>query len=109
MTDINALVDKLIAAKAPSGLLDEEIAGVVGWDPDVAIPRWTASVEAAIALVPGDPTYSIFWQSPLAACSVGDSGPSLAATPALAMCMAALRARAKMAAEAAPRPASDQG
>lgn len=105
MTD---LIDHLKTAKTPSSLLDEEIAAAVGWDPDVAIPRWTASIEAAIALVPGESTYSIFWQSPLAACSIGDSGPSIAATPALAMCMAALRARAKMAAQTA-EPVSQEG
>jgi hypothetical protein len=73
----------------------------------IGAPAYTASIDAAIALVPEGHTWSVGdWSAadkgvaatcwpPNDLCPVGFEGISRAATPALALCAAALRARAQ--------------
>lgn len=98
------LAERIEKATGPDRELDREIAnGVIGW-PMFAIPvnpiwRYTASLDAAMTLVPegwflngvyenGEGrTYATLRKCNLAA--------AVAATPALALCAAALKARAQ--------------
>ena len=68
---------------------------------EVGVPRYTASIDAALSLVPADPVYSDWtverdddsYQASVHA-PHGDLAFSQGATPAIAMCIAALKAHA---------------
>lgn len=111
MKDIQTLIDRLKSAPTPSGLLDEAIAAAIGWDPEEPLPRWTASIEAAISLVPDETELLIYRKDGVCIASIGDSGRSAATTLAVAMCMAVLRhiAALEAAQDAAAAPAQDGG
>lgn len=65
------------------------------WCDDDELPRYTASVDAALTLVPVDRQWSITnCRSPKTVAQVGAFNVGSAATPALALCAAALKARA---------------
>lgn len=112
MTD---LIARLEAAEGPDRELDAEIENLLagGSDRDLeyivsngvedttAPPRYTASIDAALTLVPegwtwgimhcaGAPPEVCFYR---AVCGVYSSIVAVAATPALALCIAALKAR----------------
>jgi hypothetical protein len=118
MTDLADLIE---AADGPCRKLDAEIARVAGAEHgprenveyetrsvtyiDEIAPRYTASIDAAMTLVPegclwgvGNSCYSECcpwaWCLPVGA-SWDEADNSYAATPALALCAAAIRARAE--------------
>lgn len=94
------LIARLEAATGPSFALDCEINKAVGsaaWPPRA----YTASIDAALTLVPDDHDWSLHCDNgqAIAGCAPADPAgcswaDSRAATPALALCIAALRARA---------------
>lgn len=80
----------LLAAETPSGQLDELIAGVIGWDPDVPLKRWTASVDDALTLVPDGENFHIMrGRNGGCGAMVGEEFAS-GKTPATTLCAAAL-------------------
>ena len=101
--DIPALIAALEAAAVGSQALDYEIARLVGWEPtacDMACgddepPEFSVNMHAALTLVPDAETVRVWLTigAPGAWASIDPSVPHKAATPALAMCCAALRAR----------------
>ena len=99
--DLSALIAALEAAAEGSRELDERIALYVGWavQPDgqtqVGIPAYSTSLDAAQTLVPVAETVRVWLTigAPGAWASIDPSVPHKAATPALAMCCAALRSR----------------
>jgi hypothetical protein len=121
MSDLQALIEKLEAATEGSRELDAEIALACGWrfnkgtvysyhwlDPQGAhnaVPSpFTESLDAALTLVPEGWGYQQ-GSHPRAACKAcafcfegaddfHNQPPSFAPTPALALCIAALKARA---------------
>lgn len=88
------LIARLEAATGPDRELDAEIADAVEFDPTcLHSPAYTASIDAAMTLVPPD---TGIW----GVAKLGDQYTAHAgnpdhegATPALALCIAALRAR----------------
>ena len=100
--DLSALIAALQDATEGSRELDERIALYVGWavQPDgqaqAGIPAYSTSLDAALTLVPDNASWlvrkttDVFDGKPMHG-AVGSHG-SRAATPALAMCCAALRA-----------------
>ena len=99
--DIPALIAALQDATVGSRELDERIALYVGWavQPDgqaqAGIPAYSTSLDAAQTLVPVAETVRVWLTigAPGAWASIDPSVPHKAATPALAMCCAALRTR----------------
>ena len=120
-TEVAALVGRVEAATQPDRRIDAEIASLAGlriveeghplgrccYDSDgrlIVLPRYTASLDAAMALVPTGFMWRLqSWpdgvNSALLEKNAGDFGAidarhteTLAATPALALCAAALRA-----------------
>ena len=103
--DMPALIAALEAATVGSQALDYEIARLVGWEPtacDMACgddepPAFSVNLHAALMLVPDDADWlvrkagDVLDGKPMHGL-VGRHG-AWAATPALAMCCAALRAR----------------
>jgi len=109
-TTLLALAERCEQAAGPDRELDARIyilitggsaddADYAATDPDVTCnpPPYTASLDAAVTLVPE----GCGWMVMSSAAKVG-VWPSHGATPALALCAAALRARASMA-----QPSSD--
>lgn len=104
------LAERCEAATGPSYELEGEIALVAhyGYERNgIERPKYTASVDAALTLVPEgyiwavtnmDPETGLVTRSAamLAPNADADGDPCIAATPALAICAAALRARAAM-------------
>jgi hypothetical protein len=98
------LIGRLKAATGPDRKLDEAIdeyaVTLLGLPPRVVPPPYTASIDAALTLVPDGEDWHMQSHASVAACwaSVGrfTRGPMLwkHATPAIALCIAALRARA---------------
>jgi hypothetical protein len=101
--DLLALAAKVEAATGASFLLEQEVADAVGHNPRARLPAYTASLDAAMTLVPEGWDWS--------ASSYGEDGASaevwvhgwqddtrinsfLATTPSLCLVVAALRARA---------------
>ncbi len=110
-----ALAEKVEAATGPSFLIEQEIADAVGHNPRARLPKYTASLDAAMTLVPERHAVDVTMWGPhwggqhrarlLPLIQEGDrlfhrgSDPHYcvnAATPALALTAAALRARAAM-------------
>ena len=103
MTD--KLSDRIEAASAGSRELDAEIAGTdattVMWHDEEETPRYTTSLDAAMTLVPEGAlmavrTYAepgVYPAHVRASAWVQGSPRCFAATPALALCAAALRAQ----------------
>ena len=101
-TSVSALVDRCEAATGPDRELDKAIARAVGTIMNYTVPAYTASLDAAMTLVPEDHALNIETISGgLAYANVwldvsdhDGTAPneSRAATPALALCTAALRA-----------------
>ena len=99
--DLSALIAALEAAAVGSRELDERIALYVGWavQPDgqtqAGIPPYSTSLDAALTLGPDAETVHVWLTiEELGACaSIDPSVPHKAATPALAMCCAALASR----------------
>ena len=99
--DLSALLTALEAATEGSRELDERIALYVGWavQPDgqaqAGMPAYSTSLDAALTLVPDAETVRVWLTigAPGAWASIDPSVPHKAATPALAMCCAALRTR----------------
>jgi len=100
------LIAALEAAEGPSRRLDELIDCEVNWCapmPDSAEPpHYTASIDAALTLVPGGfqafcLTVTEAPENPRHKCGVVIAHPfsrdSFGATPAIALCIAALKAR----------------
>lgn len=109
MIDIAELIAKLEKATGPDPELDVDIlAYITGTDrdsprpyPSFQVRRFTASTDAALMLVPADPIYydwSVERDDDLYKASIhaphGQRAPSLGATPPIAICIAALKARA---------------
>ena len=99
MTD---LIARLEAAEGPDPRLDREIAVIQGGYKEVGWPAYTTSMDAALTLVPEGHTYSFIHrigEYPEASVAAQpDAGfwsavVATAATPALALCIAALKAR----------------
>jgi hypothetical protein len=93
------LIAALEAATGPSWELDGFICEAVGAVKPEATPHWewppryTASIDAALTLVPEGASGAIEFGNHTQACVVG--GPWCdGATPAIALCIAALKARA---------------
>jgi hypothetical protein len=106
------LIAALQAATGPAYVLDEaidEYAVTLGLPPRVVPPPYTASIDAALTLVPEGWRWSLDWtqRPPYQDCGRADlyapgggiKPPDVqdvyAATPAIALCIAALRARAR--------------
>tara|TARA_Y100000310_G_C20602926_1_gene774004 strand:+ start:231 stop:599 length:369 start_codon:yes stop_codon:yes gene_type:complete len=116
----NELAQRIETAEGPDRALDAEIAAAVGWrvlydksDPNDAepyyqpvpemswqtVPRYTGSLDAAMQLVPAGHNWAIdtgHKNGISAWCFDGhlwNTDASVAATPALALCAAAIRAR----------------
>ena len=93
------LIHRIQAASGPDRLIDFDIALLVGTKTrngsiNIA-PHFTASIDAALTLVPEGMQWSIKNQrSPKSVAQVGAFHEGSAATPALALCAAALRAHA---------------
>lgn len=110
---IAALADRCEAATGPDREIDRAIIDAFGWRNDhgvpippgyIGIPAYTASLDAAMTLVPkGAPEWNVEgWGSPSAVHDgrlstgwVSGARRVYAATPALALCAAALRASLK--------------
>lgn len=106
--DLAALIQRVEAAEGPSRELDHAISMALSPCNAMmdarACPRYTASLDAAASLVPDGAFWIVsrssyetrrYVEIPTAAAVVG-SIRSDAATPALALCAAALRARQAM-------------
>lgn len=96
--DLEALAARVEAAVHPSYVLDQDIADAVGYPPRARLPSYTASIDAAVTLVPSGYDWCVFADGfagvgPRVADEVPDAS-KCGATPALALCAAALRARA---------------
>ena len=99
--DLSALIAALGEAAVGSRELDERIALYVGWavQPDgqaqAGIPAYSTSLDAALTLVPVAETVRVWLTigAPGAWASIDPIRVHQAATPALAMCCAALRSR----------------
>jgi len=89
----------------PSLLIEQEIADAVGHNPRARLPNYTASLDASLTLVPdkwfwrvGHSTLYAGWahlnRLHPDSCNREDEHSAQAATPALALCAAALRALA---------------
>ena len=111
MTAFAALIAKLEAATEGSRELDDEITTLVReqiegltWQ----TVRYTTSIDDALTLVPVDPKGGWYWRVGHSSlyrgwahlnryhpdnCDTGDETSGNSATPALALCIAALRAR----------------
>jgi hypothetical protein len=100
---LEELIAALRAATGPAYVLDEAIdkyAVTLGLPPRVVPPPYTASIDAALTLVPATCGWGVpfgpfaqhdgaqWWQAEVGAAE------AMAATPAIALCIAALRARA---------------
>ena len=102
MPDLLKLAERCEAAEGPDRELDLDImrwAENIGGDPANARP-YTASIDAALMLVPKRHTWTLYADGCAGVCPKRDDddladGTIWAATPALALCAAALRARSK--------------
>lgn len=109
MSEEQTLIERLEKAAGPDRSLERAIADVVGSvtpyrgfpgdEPTgvVNFPHYTSSLDAAMTLVPEGYEWSLTWEAEIARAEIGD--PLLlmegeAATPAIAICIAALKARA---------------
>jgi hypothetical protein len=107
--ELLALAEQCEMMAGPEWMMDCSIASVIGWPAAVTRKPYTASLDAAMALVPEDYGWRL-WM-PAASQSADGDRPRVtlwkpvrsyaprdtdAATPALALCAAALRARAAM-------------
>lgn len=119
MSELLELAERCKKATGPDRELDAEIAKSLGW-PNVRyysanggifskendemrpVPEWTASIDAALTLVPEGWAVLLAFSEQRSVCDVhtnplGQEGTwpahSTAATPALALCAAALKAR----------------
>lgn len=104
MMTLDELIARLEKATAPDRGLDRDIAFSFGWDPDgiQEPPAYTASIDAAMTLVPAGMHWQLnsagapnsAWQ---AAVCRSDLEPQVEcwaySSPAIALCIAALRAR----------------
>jgi len=116
MTDIATLIARLEAATAGSRELDSAISRAVGdvtaielctdHGRIVGCPAFTASIDAALALVPEGKDWTVRSCAVMAEVDIGeDEWISVnAATPALALCIAALRVRIQAAQERSDGP-----
>ena len=120
-TALDALADRCEAATGPDRELDAATSAILrlgagyGWalnyphwfagrdgrvhlavhGPNFQAPAYTASLDAAMTLVPEDREWVIAnYRSPKTVVRVGAFNQASAVTPALALCAAALRARA---------------
>lgn len=113
------LITRLESADGPSRELDADIARAIGWecvvrDPEaqgkyvcwrkhyrsgewIMLPRYTASIDAALTLVPEGWDWAIFHTNGGLTIHAwcGDKIDHFGDTPALALCIAALRAHQK--------------
>lgn len=100
MTDLSELAARIEAAEGPSYALEIEIAGAMGRPVAASMPAYTASVDAALMLVPEgwhtflvtEDRHSHSWRWELRG-GYGLRAAARAATPALALACAALRAK----------------
>lgn len=109
MTDMpkdkpHTLANRVEASEGPSRELDREIARLIhgdGWNHH-SDTRYTASLDAAMTLIPADHEWSVEWGgNSIAIVRHLIEGPEhrgYAEAPALALCAAALRARGDTAA-----------
>lgn len=84
-------------ADVPSYALDKQIGAAVAW-PTAVPPSFTASLDAAIRLVPEGHCWTVYSDGCAGVAPKRDDddladGATWAATPVLALCAAALRAR----------------
>lgn len=116
MTEIKSLIERLEKAPGPSRELDKEIAESCGWERNEDDfwrhkdrywareafdypPNFTSSIDAALTLVPQKYDWYLHMIDEVYNACVGPigtfSGTSsvIGATPAIALCIAALRAR----------------
>lgn len=100
------LIKRIEAASGPDREINAEILLMIGgkkrgmdWWIEFAyigraIPAYTASIDAAMTLVPEGEIWAIdYLRSPKTVARVGAFNQGSAATPALALCAAALKAR----------------
>ena len=100
------LIRKLEAATGPDRSLDEAIFVIAKYEPSEKLPAYTASIDAALTLVPEgwlryvaddeNGVHACVWQKrmPWQGGKI-QAGCLKAATPAIALCIAALKARAQ--------------
>lgn len=99
MADLMKLAERVEALSGPDRAVDWELHvfdGLVGVGMYGAHPHYTASLDAAMTLVPEGVVFDVGWlhdMSQARGCVAGKKA-AYAATPALALCAAALRARA---------------
>lgn len=109
MTDLLELAERCEASTGPDQALDRDIQRAVA--PDDLMQHYTASLDAAMTLVPEGWWGCIEQERPTRDCEASLSPPvsepwgprsinTSAATPALTLCAAALRARAAMSEDA---------
>lgn len=102
MSALIKLAERVEAATGSSFLLEQEIADAVGHNPRARLPNYTASLDAAVTLVPEGLCVRLFIHPDEAHADIYRAHSSRgliaeaeqAATPALALTAAALRARA---------------
>ena len=103
------LIARLASAAAGSRELDEAIGKLAGYEAGVDIglsPHYTTSLDSALTLVPAGSHIAAQFDTPEAGCDTAASvvlsygekrlGSGGSITPALALCIAALRARQAM-------------
>lgn len=104
--DLEVLADRVKALTGPSFLVEQEIADAVGHNPRARLPNYTASIDAAMTLVPGGLAWVLYSDGPtyVASAEIGfhPTGGELfvgrwssdGENPAIALTAAALRAQA---------------
>lgn len=123
MSELLALAERCEAAAESSFYLDKEILAAFGftwrgmdyWSRDNTMWKkkvhFTSSIDAAIDLVPADHAWTVsthgtgpfkYWASVCVPDEDAGSSTATAATPALALCAAALRSRHPVVAPGAP-------
>ena len=108
---IDELIAALESAEGPAFVLDRQIGAAVGWPSGLIVPAFTGSVDSALSLIPpgdGPIRLDILQDGSGIVQYVGNgwdmqhpnyrdliSEECLGATPAIAVCIAALRAMAQ--------------
>ena len=98
--ELLALAARVQALTGPLFLIEQEIADAVGHDPRARLPNYTTSIDAAQTLVPEGYIWTLYSDGGAVVEPCDDNpveladGTIWAATPALALTAAALRAQA---------------